>query len=145
MPKDSDSLSASQSSEHSSSKENLKRSNKPFLDHLEELRFRIIKVISSLIIFGIVGYLYREEILVLVLSPLRDIGNLEEIRFIHLKVHDKFMAYLKLSFYTSLILSFPVLLYQISRFVLPALYLREYRFYFVSMGLIIVLFFWVAF
>ena len=45
------------------------KSNKPFLDHLEELRFRIIKCFIAIIFFSILGYFYSNNIISFLVKP----------------------------------------------------------------------------
>ena len=112
-----------------------------FLDHLEELRFRILKCLIALIICTILTYTYKSEIFEIVIHPIMAF----DLTIQHLKVYDKFMALLKLSLYASLVLSFPIIIYQITAFVLPALYKNERKTYYITLSVVIVLFFLGAF
>ncbi|MDH4127409.1 MAG: twin-arginine translocase subunit TatC [Spirochaetota bacterium] len=109
-----------------------------FIDHLDELRSRIFKILISFTICTIVAYIFKDEIYNILIAP---IPHSDEIKIIHLKVYDKFMAYLKISLYTGIVFSFPILVIQISRFVLPALYPSEKKWYYTSLTVVIVLFF----
>ncbi len=116
-------------------------SNLPFLDHLEEFRIRLIRVIISFVVFTIIAYVFREEIFDFLTEPMMGL----DIKFIHLKVYDKFLAYLKISLYAGIFVSVPYLVYELSQFVLPALYESERRLYYYSLVIIIILFFTGAF
>ena len=83
------------------------------------------------------SYIYKHHIFLFLTQPLQNL----QFQFVHLKVYDKFVAYVKISFFSGIFLSFPFIIYQISRFVLPALYLNEKKFYFISLLAIIILFF----
>ncbi len=108
-----------------------------FLDHLEELRRRIIVIIITLLLLTFITFLFKEQLLTIILKPIQNL----DVKLQHLKVYDKFMALFKLSLYAAMVLSFPVFLYQISKFILPALYSKEKRWYFVGVTVITILFF----
>ena len=113
---------------------------KPFLDHLEDLRHTLMKVIVSLVITTILGFAFHEKILHFVLKPLtmakfKDVdGNItstlaDHVRFIVLSPPEILMLSIKVSFLAGLIGAFPLLVYFIGEFVLPGLHrhLRGHR------------------
>lgn len=99
----------------------------PFLDHLEELRWRIFKGGSALIIaaivgFGLVHYLKVTNILIRPALPFLPEGKLA--------VFDPltpFFFELKLAIIIGILIAFPIILYQIWSFLSPALERRERR------------------
>ena len=107
-----------------------------FIDHLEELRFRIIKVLVIWFLFSGLSYLYKETIFMMLVQPLEGLN----FSLIHLKVYDKFATYVKVSLYVGLILTFPWFLYQVSQFILPALYIHEKKWYLVLISLMLCFF-----
>jgi len=124
--------------------QSIHESNKlPFLDHLEELRYRIFWIVISFFLFTAIAYFFKDYIFHILIAPLDNLGD--EVKLIHLKVYDKFMAYLKISFYSGIVVSFPMIIYQFSRFVIPALYATEQKWYYVSLMIVIILFFGGAF
>ncbi|PKK84521.1 MAG: twin-arginine translocase subunit TatC [candidate division Zixibacteria bacterium HGW-Zixibacteria-1] len=95
------------------------RSDMPFLDHVEELRWRIIKSILAVAVVAGVSFVFAEHIFKFIVFPLGDI----KLHFT--EITGSFYAYLKISFYTGIIGAAPVILYQIWRFVAPGLYSKE--------------------
>jgi sec-independent protein translocase protein TatC len=93
-----------------------------FFDHLEELRWRIIKALSALILAAIVCAFFSEFLVQDVL--------LGPLRAAHLKVqvltpYGIVVLYMEVIIYAGLILSMPVLLYQLWRFIAPGLMPNE--------------------
>ena len=98
----------------------------PFLDHLEELRMRILKSAGALVL-GIVAGLFlveRFQLIVLLKRPIEPYlpaGG----KLIVTGPTEPVMIVLKLGFTVGLILSSPVLIYQLWAFLSPALYAKE--------------------
>lgn len=101
----------------------------PLGEHLEELRQRIIHSLYAIVGIGILAYVFRESVLGFLMRPYRE----ESMIYIH--PTEAFLTYLKLAGLTGLILSTPWVLYQIWKFVIPALYENEERYF--RMGFII--------
>ncbi len=95
----------------------------PFLDHLEELRWRLIKCIVSVIALALVSYLFSEQILNLLTRPFPPARKL-----IFLAPTEGFMIRLKLSIFSGIILSLPVIFYQLWQFVAPGLLPHEKKY-----------------
>ena len=98
---------------------------KPFLDHLEDLRWTAIKMAVSLASGMGLAFLFVNDISRIVRQPLEQIQGNQPL--ITLGVTDAFMISLQLAFYAGIILSFPVRLYFLAEFVLPALTTKERR------------------
>ncbi len=88
-------------------------------------------------VFTILSYIFKERLYQFIVLPLQNL----DVKLIHLKVYDKFMAFLKISLYSGIILSFPIILYQLSLFILPALYPSERKWYYTGLSGVVVLFF----
>jgi sec-independent protein translocase protein TatC len=93
------------------------------VEHLDELRSRIIVVAISIVIAGILGFFLSEGILELLRLPLPD----GEYRLIQLTIGESLAVRLKIAFYVGIALSLPVILYELWRFVTPGLTRRERR------------------
>lgn len=98
---------------------------KPFLEHLEDLRWTALKMATVLIAGMIVSFFFTTELTRIVMAPLETASPGTKI--ISTDLTEGFMVSLKLSFYAGIILTFPVLLYFVAEFVLPALTRREKR------------------
>ena len=101
----------------------------PFLDHLEELRWRILWSILAIAIGTGIGFalVYYFQVLELLVMPVREAWRDPDLRLIFLSPADPFFVMLRLAIYCGLILSFPIVVYQIWAFLSPALEKREKR------------------
>jgi len=129
-----------------------KREKKPeqaemsFLEHLEELRWHIIKSVIAISIFAIVAFILKSFIFdTIILKPktpefwtnrmfarLADILqteslkiNQKELNLISIKMADQFMMHIWTSIIAGFILASPVVFYEFWRFIKPALYEKE--------------------
>jgi sec-independent protein translocase protein TatC len=98
---------------------------KPFLDHVEDLRGMIVRMAIALGICMSAAFIFRGEIAAFVQAPLIAVDPTRADNLQSLGVADSMTISLKLAFYAGLVVSFPVLLYFLAEFVLPALTLRE--------------------
>ena len=96
-----------------------------FIDHLEELRWRIIKTISSVILGGILTFFFIDLILALLLRPLENINTNNPINLQVLSVQGMFIIKWTIAFIGGLVISVPVITYQIWKFIAPGLYTNE--------------------
>ena len=87
-----------------------------FMDHVLELRSRILKVLLSIIVFSILGYLNSDVIIAFLVSTIDD----PNINLQVLKITSIFSIKLMVSFFFGLVLSFPTLMYQFIVFIVPA-------------------------
>jgi sec-independent protein translocase protein TatC len=99
-----------------------------FLEHLEELRTRLIRSLLAISVGAAVGVYFSPRIFRLLMEPV--LAALPEgSRKLHpTAVMEKFTVYLKVGLYAGIFLATPVVLYQLWRFVAPALYNREKRY-----------------
>lgn len=103
--------------------------SKPFLEHLEELRWTVVKM--AITVFGamVVCFLFRQTLVRVIQAPLHgvdpQVGALKA-----LGITDSIVISFHLAFYAGIVVSFPLLLYFLAEFVLPALTSVEKRFLF---------------
>ena len=99
----------------------------PFLDHLEELRWRILWSILAVLVGSIVGFFVvtRFNVLEILINPVRPFLQGEKLNY--LSPGDPFFITIGLALTVGLILAFPIIVSQIWRFVAPALLPREKR------------------
>ena len=112
--------------------------SKPFLEHLEDLRWTIVKMAITLLVAMVLCFVFRTALVQIMQQPLHDVDpKIGALRA--LGVTDSFTISFRLSFYAGIVISFPILLYFIAEFVLPALTAMEKRYLFpaiiVSFGL----------
>ncbi|MEN9445361.1 MAG: hypothetical protein RIS47_2252 [Bacteroidota bacterium] len=119
-----------------------------FLDHLEVLRWHIIKSLASIVFFGILAFIFHgiifDKILLAPKSPdfftnklLCDFGKLigsesicinnKPFQIISIEMAGQFSAHISVSIVAGLILAFPYIFWQFWSFVQPALYNTEQR------------------
>lgn len=97
----------------------------PVLEHLAELRLRLLISAGALLVAAVVSFNYVELIRGLLTSPL------EGLQLIYLSPPEAFMANLRLALISGLVLSSPMIIYQLMAFVFPGL-LKEEKIFFVA-------------
>src|ERR1043165_5767986 len=113
--------------------------SKPFLEHLEDLRWTVVKM--AIAVFGamVVCFLFRQTLVRVMQAPLHNVdpqvGSLKA-----LGITDSLVISFHLAFYAGVVISFPLLLYFLAEFVLPALTALEKRFLFPAIGVSFALF-----
>ena len=93
------------------------------VEHLEELRSRIIVVAIAVVLAGIIGFFLSEPILELLQRPLPE----GDYRLIQLTIGEALAVRLRIALYVGVGLSVPVILYELWRFVTPGLTRPERR------------------
>jgi sec-independent protein translocase protein TatC len=98
---------------------------KPFLDHLEDLRWMLVKVAITLLIGMAVAFAFRGPLVAIVQHPLNKIDSHLSDKLQVLSVTDPLIIIFEVSFYAGIVITFPILLFYVAQFVLPALTQRE--------------------
>ena len=103
------------------------RGEMPFLDHLEELRWRILYSLLAVVLCTLVGWwvVQHFDVIGLLKRPIAPL--IPNGRLVFTSPTDPFFITLKLAFVFGLLFASPVVAYQIWRFLAPALYERERR------------------
>jgi len=97
-----------------------------FLEHLDELRQRIVVSLVSVFVGFIVALVFIEPILTFVYGPLKT--YVKGGKFIYTEPGEAFMLRMKVAALVGLFLALPIVLFQIWRFVAPGLYANEKKF-----------------
>ncbi len=100
-----------------------KDTEKPFLEHLEDLRGTLMKVVGTLVISTIVAFVFYKQLIDIINYPVEQAGY--DSRLLVLSPFEGFMSVLKICLYAGLIFSFPLILYFIGEFVIPGLNEKE--------------------
>ena len=100
---------------------------KPFLAHLEDLRWTIIRCVGALAVGVCICAFTAKYILAALYVPYRQAGRKPEDLF-NFGVIDPFSIHMEISIFGGVMLSLPFMLYFVGEFLLPALTLRERRF-----------------
>jgi len=100
-----------------------------FVDHLTELRSRLVKSFIYLFICFIISYFFSENIYRFLVEPYAEAVRNDETnrRLIFTALHETFITYLKVAFFAAIFVTSPIILTQIWKFVAPGLYKDEKR------------------
>ena len=90
----------------------------PFWDHLEELRWRLIKAIIAILIGAGFSYAYSDLIMYWLINPTESLSI--DLNLQVLKITSMFTVKLSVALFGGIILGLPVILYQFWRFISPA-------------------------
>jgi len=96
------------------------------IDHLTELRSRLIKTVIFLMIAVGLCFFFSESIFLTLLLPLKKALG-QDITVSYFAPHEAFFVYMNLSLYSGLIITVPVILHQLWGFVAPGLYHSEQK------------------
>ena len=94
--------------------------NMTFIEHLEELRWVLLRIIVLNLILMCVSFIYSNEIQYLLVSPINNI-QLNNFYLQDIKITSPFMAKVIISLFSSIIISFPYIIFEIYRFIYPAI------------------------
>jgi sec-independent protein translocase protein TatC len=99
----------------------------PLVEHLVELRQRLIYSVIAIIVLFFICYHFSQHIYGFLTRPLADAVNAtgEQRRLIFTALHEAFFTYIKVSFFAAIFISFPFILTQVWRFIAPGLYKHE--------------------
>ena len=94
----------------------------PLLDHLIELRARLVRACAALALAFAVCFYFADPILAFLVRPLQEAG---QHTLIYTKLYGQFFVELKVALFAAFFVSFPVIANQLWAFVAPGLYARE--------------------
>jgi sec-independent protein translocase protein TatC len=94
---------------------------KPFLDHLEDLRWVIVKMAAALFAAMLLAFCFRTQLVHILQAPLKAIDANLLRSLVSLGVADSMTISFQLAFYAGIVLAFPFLIYFAGQFILPAL------------------------
>lgn len=109
-----------------------------FMEHLAELRNRLVKALLAVGLMTVVSFFFYQQILDVLAEPY--IQAVEGERLAFFQPTEAFSLALRVSLWSGLVLASPVVIYQIWRFVGPALTARERRYVIPLSGILAVLF-----
>jgi sec-independent protein translocase protein TatC len=108
---------------------NRNNSHKELIEHIRELRKRLVISILALAAASIFSYLYVEDIYGFLVKPLVSAASDDSKRMIYTGLTEAFVTYIKLAVFAGVIISFPVIAWQIYAFCAPGLYANEKKFF----------------
>ena len=101
--------------------------NNSFTSHFVELRSRLLNSLIFIFVIFVISYIFAEQIYNFLVEPYSraviDEGG--QRRLIFTALHETFITYIKVAFFSSIFIGSPVLLIQIYKFIAPGLYKNE--------------------
>lgn len=99
----------------------------PLIEHLKELRNRILISVAVLAVACIVGYLLWKPIFDILSRPMCNAmeANGQKCQFVLIKLQEGFFVAVRIAVWAGFAMSFPVIAFQMWRFVAPGLYRNE--------------------
>ncbi|PZA12016.1 twin-arginine translocase subunit TatC [Rhodopseudomonas palustris] len=107
------------------SAEDIEASKAPLMDHLIELRSRLIKALLGFGIAFIFCFFFAKQIYNVLVWPFVWVAGPENSKFIYTALLEYFLTQLKLAMFGAGFISFPIIATQIYKFVAPGLYKHE--------------------
>ena len=92
-----------------------------FLEHLDELRRRIMHSVIAVVVTFLVSWIFRETIFDFLSIPIKQVVE----KLVVIKPTEPFTIYLKVSFVAAIFLAIPYILFQVWLFIAPGLYRKE--------------------
>ncbi|HKA78990.1 MAG TPA: twin-arginine translocase subunit TatC [Xanthobacteraceae bacterium] len=112
---------------HGDEQDEIEATKAPLMDHLIELRSRLIKALLAFAVMFIVCFFFAKQIYNVLVWPFVWVAGPENSKFIYTALLEYFITQLKLAMFGAAFLSFPVVATQIYMFVAPGLYRNERR------------------
>lgn len=123
----------------------IEKNTQSFWEHLDVLRTAIMKIVAVAVVFGIAAFFFKEQLFDVVLAPKDDKfityrllnritawagGSMDafSIRLINTGLAQQFIIHMKTALCAGVLCTSPYILYQLFRFVSPALYDNERRY-----------------
>lgn len=107
--------------------EDLDESSAPLIEHLAELRNRILYALAAFVACFILGYIFWQPIFAFLTHPMCQVltARGQACQLILVKMQEGFFVALRIAMWGGFVMAFPVIAYQLWRFVAPGLYRSE--------------------
>src|SRR5690554_4879054 len=102
-------------------------SQAPLLDHLIELRTRLVRCVIMLAVSFVGCLFFADDIFEVLVRPLATAFGEGEGRLIYTKLYEAFFVEIKVALFAAFFVSFPIIANQLWAFVAPGLYAKEKR------------------
>nr|WP_205410866.1 twin-arginine translocase subunit TatC [Salaquimonas pukyongi] len=110
-----------------SAEDDIEASSAPLIEHLIELRQRLMKSVIAIAIFFVICFIFADRIFNILIIPYQWGAGTTDVRFIYTALEEYFFTQLKIALFGSLFISFPVIATQLYGFIAPGLYKNERR------------------
>ena len=114
--------------------------NLNFWGHLEVLRWHLIKSLLAVVACFLASLFFAGDIFDILKEPLIALEKENLIKLYSDKLQGPFIIYLKIALISGIVFSFPIIMYQLVKFILPALYVNEKRLLFIGLPFSVILF-----
>lgn len=104
----------------------MRESAMTFMDHLVELRARLVKTVIAVGVMTVIAFFFYQDVLDVLATPYLEAVDGDRLAFF--EPTEAFSLALRVSLWTGVVLASPVVIYQLWRFVGPALTARERRY-----------------
>ncbi len=100
-----------------------------FTSHFIELRSRLLKSVVFILLIFVISYTFAEYIYNFLVEPYANAvkNDPSQRRLIFTALHETFITYLKVAFFSAIFIGSPILIIQIYKFIAPGLYQNEKR------------------
>src|SRR5579871_3003220 len=105
--------------------EDIEATKAPLMEHLIELRSRLIKALVAFVVMLIASFFFAKQIFNVLTWPYVWVAGPDNAKFIYTGLLEYFVVQLKLAMFGAAFLSFPVVAGQLYMFVAPGLYRNE--------------------
>lgn len=119
-----------------------------FWEHLDELRYSLIKIVISIVLFGVIAFFFKEQLFGVILAPKNDsfvtynlfkslnklffLSDSEQgsffVQLINTGLAEQFIIHMKAAIYAGVLCASPYILYVLFKFISPALYENEKKY-----------------
>ncbi|MCH4152075.1 MAG: twin-arginine translocase subunit TatC [Sphingobium sp.] len=100
-------------------------SKAPLLDHLIELRSRLLKCVIALLAGFFLCFYFSDTLFAILVHPLKEAFGTAGGKLVYTKLYEAFFVQVKVALFGSFFLSFPIIANQLWAFVAPGLYAKE--------------------
>jgi sec-independent protein translocase protein TatC len=107
------------------SQEDIEATKAPLMEHLIELRGRLIKALAAFLVMFIACFFFAKQIYNVLVWPFIWVAGAAHAKFIYTALLEYFVTQIKLAMFGAAFLSFPVVAVQVYKFVAPGLYRHE--------------------
>jgi sec-independent protein translocase protein TatC len=97
----------------------------PLMDHIIELRNRLMWSVAAIFVAFVVCYIFSKDIFDFLAAPLAEAMGTEGRRMIYTALYEVFFTEIKIAFWAGAFLAFPIIAMQLWMFVAPGLYKNE--------------------
>lgn len=97
----------------------------PLLDHLIELRGRLVKAVAALLVAFLISFYFADEIFGVLVRPLTSAFPEGQGQLVYTQLYGAFFVEIKVALFAAFFVSFPIIANQMWAFIAPGLYAKE--------------------